>query len=73
MILDSFEEMLAQSVHQPLVMGIALHAHISGQPLRLKQLRRVFAQLDATREDYWLTRAGSIAEHAAAEFPAPRQ
>ncbi len=73
MISDSFEEMLAQSVHQPLVMGIALHAHISGQPFRLKQLRRVFAQLDATRQDYWLTRGGSIAEHAAAEFPAPTE
>jgi len=72
LILDSFEEMLVQSALQPLVMGIALHAHISGQPFRLKQLRRVFTRLDATRQRYWLTRTGSIAEHAAAEVPAPR-
>lgn len=73
MILDSFEEMLAQSAHRPHVMGIALHAHISGQPFRLKQLRRVFARLDASRQRCWLTRTGSIAELAAAQFPAPRQ
>jgi Polysaccharide deacetylase len=73
MILDSFEETIAQSLHQPLVMGIALHAHISGQPFRLKHLRRVFAQLDATRQHYWLTRTGLIAEHAAAHLPAPTE
>jgi allantoinase len=65
MILDNFDEMLAQSMDQPLVMGIALHAHISGQPFRLKYLRRVFARLDALRETYWLTHAESISEHAA--------
>jgi allantoinase len=73
MILDSLEEMLAQSARQPLVLGIALHAHISGQPFRLKHLRRVFARLDAAREDYWLTRAGSIADHAATQIPAPTE
>ena len=72
MILDSFDEMLVQSADQPLVMGIALHAHISGQPFRLKQLRRIFTRLDAARQHYWLTRTGLIAEHAAAEFPSPQ-
>jgi allantoinase len=71
MIVDNMEEMLAQPNPQPLVMGIALHAHISGQPFRLRRLRRVFSQLDARRKEYWLTRAGSIAEHAAAHFLAP--
>jgi hypothetical protein len=69
MILDNFDEMLTQSAEQPLAMGIALHAHISGQPFRLKHLRRVFAQLDALREKYWLTHAESIAEHAAQFTP----
>jgi allantoinase len=73
MILDNFDEMRVQSAQQPLVMGIALHAHISGQPFRLKRLRRVFEQLDAARQDYWLTRAGSIAEHAAGQLPAPTE
>jgi allantoinase len=73
MIIDNLEEMLTQSTTHPLVMGIALHAHISGQPFRLRQLRRVFSQLDARRKEYWLTRAGSIAEHAAAQLPAPTE
>jgi allantoinase len=71
MIVDQIDEMLEQSVGQPLVMGIALHAHISGQPFRLRRLRRVFSQLDARRKEYWLTHAGSIAEHAAAQLPVP--
>jgi len=71
MIVDNLEEMLAQATSQPLVMGIALHAHISGQPFRLRHLRRVFAQLAARRKEYWLTHAGLIANHAAALLPIP--
>ncbi len=40
MIADNFDEMLDQSAHQPLVMGIALHAYLVGQPYRLRHLRR---------------------------------
>lgn len=73
MILDNFEEMLRQSTRQPLVMGIALHAHISGQPFRLAHLRRVLAHLDARRSEYWLTRAGSIADHVSGLLPVPAE
>jgi allantoinase len=69
--IDNFDEMLRQSVRQPLVMGIALHAHISGQPFRLAHLRRVLAHLDSHRNEYWLTRAGCIAHHASTLVPAP--
>ena len=34
MIVDTFDEMLEQSAGAPLVMGIALHAYIVGQPLQ---------------------------------------
>src|SRR5579862_3324971 len=73
MIIDNFEEMLRQSARQPLVMGIALHAHISGQPFRLPHLRRVLRHLDARRNEYWLTRAGPIAAHAAGVLPVPAE
>jgi peptidoglycan/xylan/chitin deacetylase (PgdA/CDA1 family) len=73
MILDNFEEMLDQSKKQPLVMGIALHAHISGQPFRLRRLRRVFEELNARRSEFWLARAGSIAEHAATHLFTPSE
>jgi allantoinase len=47
MIIDNFEEMLEQAerTNQPLVMGIALHAYIVGQPFRLRKLRPVKSQV----------------------------
>lgn len=62
MIIDTFEEMLAQSMRQPLVMGVALHPYIVGQPHRLRHLRRALRHLARPREQVWLTRAGAIAE-----------
>ena len=63
MIIDQFEEMLTQSAAQPLVMGIALHAYIVGQPFRLRHLRRALAHIAARRADIWLTTPGAIAAH----------
>ncbi len=39
-IIDGFDEMLAQSASAPLVMGIALHPYIVGQPHRLRPCGR---------------------------------
>ncbi len=66
MIIDQFEEMLLQSREQPLVMGIALHAMIAGQPFRLRHLRRALAHIAKRRADCWLTTAGQIAQATAA-------
>lgn len=67
MIVDQFDEMLDQSSAQPLVMGIALHAYIVGQPFRLRHLRRALAHVAGHREVVWLTTAGAIARHFAAQ------
>lgn len=64
-ISDAFDEMLEQSRHAPLVMGIALHPYIVGQPHRLRPLRAVLARIAAQRDTVWLTTAGAIAAHAA--------
>lgn len=64
-IIDGFDEMLAQSAAAPLVMGIALHPYITGQPHRLRPLRAALAHIAAHRDRIWLTRAGEIAAHAA--------
>ena len=69
-IVDGFDEMLEQSAQAPLVMGIALHPYIVGQPHRLRPLRQALAHIAARREDVWITTAGAIAEHAAARMPA---
>ena len=61
MVIDQFDEMLEQSREQPLVMGIALHSMIVGQPFRVRQLRRAFAHLAKHRDSVWITTAGQIA------------
>ena len=67
MVIDQFDEMLEQSraAPQPLVMAIALHSMIAGQPFRLRQLRRAFAHLAEHRDVVWITTAGQIAAHFA--------
>ncbi|MEH2613089.1 polysaccharide deacetylase family protein [Bradyrhizobium sp. AZCC 1693] len=61
MITDTFEELLAQSTRQSLVMGIALHPYLVGQPHRLRPLRRALQAIVARRHEIWLTTAGGIA------------
>ncbi len=69
MIIDNFDEMLAQSVQGPLVMGIALHPYLVGQPFRLRQLRRALAHIVARRSDVWFTTSGQIAAFSAGLAP----
>jgi peptidoglycan/xylan/chitin deacetylase (PgdA/CDA1 family) len=68
MIVHQFEEMLRQSDRQPLVMGIALHPYIVGQPHRLPPLRKALRHLGgagATRSGTWWTTPGRICDWAA--------
>ena len=68
MVLDQFEEMMRQARSQPLVMGIALHPYIVGQPHRLKHLRRALEVIAQARDQgsVWFTTPGKIHEHVAA-------
>jgi len=66
MIVDQFDEMLEQSANQSLVMGIALHAYIVGQPFRLRCLRRALRHIARHGESIWMTSAGAVARHYAA-------
>jgi peptidoglycan/xylan/chitin deacetylase (PgdA/CDA1 family) len=61
MIVDNFDEMLEQSDAQPLVMGIALHPYIVGQPYRLRHLRRALEHIHHEKRAWWTT-PGSICE-----------
>jgi peptidoglycan/xylan/chitin deacetylase (PgdA/CDA1 family) len=69
MIIDNFDEMLEQSRTQTLVMGIALHPYLVGQPYRLRHLRRALAHICAHRDDFWLTRSGEIHEYCRNSIP----
>ena len=61
MIVDNFDEMLRQSKAQPLVMGIALHPYLVGQPYRLRHLRRALQHIAKARQ-VWLTAPGKICD-----------
>jgi allantoinase len=65
MIVDQFDEMLELSEQRPLVMGVALHAYLVGQPHRLRHLKRALRHIAEHRDDIWLTTPGEIASHAA--------
>jgi peptidoglycan/xylan/chitin deacetylase (PgdA/CDA1 family) len=71
LITDTFDEMFGQAAQQPLVMGIALHPYIVGQPARLRHLRRALHHICAHRSDIWLTTAGEIAQAFAEQVPPP--
>jgi peptidoglycan/xylan/chitin deacetylase (PgdA/CDA1 family) len=74
MVIDQFDEMLEQARQQPLVMGIALHPYLVGQPYRLRHLRRALQHIAAVRDrgGLWFTTPGAICAHVdalAAERP----
>jgi allantoinase len=66
MIVDQFDEMRELSAERPLVMGVALHAYIVGQPHRLRHLKRALKHIAQHRDAIWLTTPGAIARHCAA-------
>ncbi len=63
MIIDQFDEMLEQSEKQPLVMSVALHPFICGQPFRLRALRRALKHCTERSDEVWFTDAEAIAEY----------
>jgi allantoinase len=66
MVIDNFDEMREQAIRQPLVMGLALHPYIVGQPYRLRHLRRALEHLARARDagEIWFTTPGAICEAA---------
>jgi allantoinase len=69
MIIDQLDEMLEQTQSAssaPLVMGIALHPYIVGQPYRLRHLRRALQHVAAARDQgkIWMTTPAAICRHA---------
>jgi hypothetical protein len=63
MIIDQFEEMRRTTGDEPLVMSVILHSFISGQPFRLRALRRALDHILKAGEPLWITQPGAIASH----------
>ena len=66
LVVDNFDEMLDQSREQPLVMGIALHPYLVGQPYRLRHLRRALRHV-SVEKSVWFTTPGKICDFVAAK------
>jgi peptidoglycan/xylan/chitin deacetylase (PgdA/CDA1 family) len=71
MVVDQLDEMLEQVRSPgaaPLVMGIALHPYIVGQPYRLRHLRCALQHVAAQRDlgQVWVTMPGALCSHAMA-------
>ena len=62
MIVDQFDQMLEDLPQQPLVMSVALHTFVCGQPFRLRPLRKALNYC-ANRAEVWYTRAVDIANY----------
>jgi allantoinase len=62
-LIGNFDEMLEQSQRQPLVMGIALHSHILGQPYQLREFRRAMRRIVSFSKRIWLTHPGEICRY----------
>jgi allantoinase len=75
-IIDQTDEMIEQSKapgSAPLVMGIALHPYIVGQPYRLRHLRRALQHIKSARDSgqVWMTTPGAIFRHAVQHWAEP--
>jgi len=69
MIIDQFDEMRETPGDEPLVMSVILHSFISGQPFRLRALRRALEHIGQHAETLWITQPGLIAQHYAQCVP----
>lgn len=62
MIVAQYEEMREQAARTPgLVMGVALHAYVAGQPFRLRALKRALRHL--SQAGAWRATTDAIAAH----------
>ena len=65
MIIDQFDEMRETPGDAPLVLSVILHSFISGQPFRLRALRRAIEHIASHADTLWLTKPGDIARYYA--------
>jgi len=64
MIIDQFDEMRRACDELPLVMSVVIHSFISGQPFRLRALRRALEHILGAGEKLWIAQPGEIARFA---------
>ncbi|MBV7483297.1 polysaccharide deacetylase family protein [Bordetella sp. BOR01] len=65
MMIDTFDEQLAESAERPLVYCVSLHTFLTGHPQRIRHLRQVLEHIAAHQSDIWFTTPAEIAAHVA--------
>jgi peptidoglycan/xylan/chitin deacetylase (PgdA/CDA1 family) len=63
MAIDTFDQQLSDSAEWPLVYCVSLHTFLTGQPQRIRELRKVLEHIARHRDQVWLTTPGEIAQH----------
>lgn len=63
MLIDGFDEQLEDSRRYPLIYSVSLHTFMTGQPQRIRQLRKVLEHIRARQDAIWFTTPGAIADH----------
>jgi len=64
MLQDAVTQLLSECDRRPVVLGVALHPYIMGQPHRVPALAKMLQTLrDADDPRIWWTTAGAIADH----------
>ncbi len=65
--IDQFDQMVELCDQQPLVMGLALHTFVMGQPFRLHHLRNILTHIvkHPKANMVWFARSGEIASYVA--------
>ncbi len=61
LVMDQFESLYTASSANGLVMSLALHPFVIGQPFRLKYLKKILASIAAT-SDVWIATSDEIAD-----------
>jgi peptidoglycan/xylan/chitin deacetylase (PgdA/CDA1 family) len=63
MIVDQFDQLLADSAGQPLVMSVILHSFIAGQPFRRRRIEAALRHIASRRDSLLCTTPGEIARY----------
>ncbi len=69
-LIDAFDELRGESVHQPRMMSVGMHTRVLGHPGRLRGLRAFLDHVQG-RPDVWICRRGDLASHWRAHVPPP--